>query len=128
LEVIDTDIERMGKVVLDAAFYVHTQLGPGLLESIYEACFERELRHRKIAYARQKAVPVRYRNALVGANLRLDFVVEDCVVLELKAVESILPIHRAQLVTYLRLSGLRLGYLINFNTIHLRHGVKRIVV
>ncbi len=125
---IDMETEAIGKAVLDAAFAVHTELGPGLLESIYEACLEKELNNRNIAYKRQQVFALHYRGELLDSGLRLDFVVGNCVVVELKASESLLPIHRAQLMTYLKLSRKRLGYLINFNNVHLRDGIKRIVI
>jgi GxxExxY protein len=107
---------------------VHSALGPGLLESVYEACLCREFACRGIAFERQVAVPVAYRGLKLECGYRLDLAVSKRAIVEVKAVESLLPIHRAQLITYLRLSGKRLGLLINFNVCHLRDGVMRLVV
>ena len=125
---IDDSTELIGKGVLDSAFAVHSELGPGLLESIYEACFEIELERRGILYSKQHAVPLRYRGVDARRELRIDFLVSGCVILELKSIDSLLPIHSAQLLTYMKLSGCRLGYLINFNTVHLKTGIRRVVL
>jgi GxxExxY protein len=107
---------------------VHSALGPGLLESAYEACLCREFSHRGIAFERQVVLPVAYRGLKLDCGYRLDLAVSDRAIVEVKAVDSLAPIHRAQLLTYLRLSGKRLGLLINFNVCHLRDGVMRVVV
>ena len=111
--------------VIDAAMRVHSQLGPGLLESAYQACLEYELRRRGLWVVRQLALPVRYEGIHVDAGYRIDLLVEDQVVVELKAVEAIHPIHKAQLLSYLRLSGKRLGLIITFNVLHLKDGITR---
>lgn len=103
--------------MVDSAFAVHSPLGPGLIGSVYEACLTHELYQRGLKTERQVTLPVVYRNLRVDAGLRLDMVVERSVVVELKAVETILPLHKAQLLTYLKLSGYRLGLLINFNIV-----------
>jgi GxxExxY protein len=103
-------------------------LGPGLLESAYEECLCHELGLRELAYQRQVEIPVSYKGVLVDCGYRLDVVVADKVVVELKAVEALLPVHEAQLLTYLRLSGKRVGLLINFNVDVLRKGIKRRVL
>jgi GxxExxY protein len=121
-------MDRVAREIVDAAFQVHSRLGPGLLESVYEVCLEYELKKRKLAVARQVSLPVKYDEIEVDAGLRLDLLVEDCVIVELKSVESLLPVHRAQILTYLKLTGLRLGLLINFNVGVIKDGIKRIVL
>jgi GxxExxY protein len=113
--------------IIGAAIEVHRALGPGLLESVYEECLEHEFRLRKVPFERQRRVPVTYKGHPVGADLRMDFLVEDQVIVELKAIEKLLPVHGAQLLTYLRLTGKPLGLLINFNVSLLREGVRRII-
>jgi GxxExxY protein len=113
--------------VIGAAIDVHRGLGPGLLESAYEACLAHELELRGLAYERQVALPVRYKSLAIDLQYRLDFVVEGILIVELKAVSELLPVHDAQLLTYLRLSKLDLGLLLNFNTAILRSGIRRIV-
>lgn len=113
--------------IVGAALEVHKQLGPGLLESAYEACLCRELTLRGIAYERQVALPLGYQGISLDCGYRLDLVVGELVVIEVKAVAKILPIHRAQVMTYLKLSKLRLGLIINFNVSALRLGIYRII-
>jgi len=120
--------ERAATQIVDAAFAVHTALGPGLLESVYEACLVHELSKRRLQVQRQVALPVIYDGVRVDAGLRLDLVVEESVIVEVKAVQDLLPIYQAQLLTYLKLSGRRLGLLINFNTVLIRDGIKRVVL
>ena len=105
--------------VLGAAITVHRELGPGLLESVYERCLFHEFELMDINFVSEVAVPVVYRDLVMDTNLRCDFFVEDCLVLEIKAVESILPIHEAQLITYMKLLNAPKGLLINFNSVHL---------
>jgi GxxExxY protein len=124
---IPTEPERIGRAVLDAAFKVHTALGPGLLESVYETACAYELRKQGLAVATEVQVPIRYDDQELESGLRIDMLVEKCVIVELKAVEVMNPVFEAQLMTYLRLSGVRLGYLINFNVRHLKDGIKRMV-
>ncbi len=121
-------VERVGKAVLDASFKVHTALGPGLLESVYETCTAFEVRESGLSVVTQVALPVTYRDIKMDAGLRLDMLVEDCVIVEFKSVETMNPVYDAQLITYLKLTGIRLGFLINFNVVHLKDGIKRIVV
>ncbi len=125
---IPSEVERVGKIVLDAAFRVHTALGPGLLESVYETCHAYEIRESGLLVETQVAVPVTYKNMRMEGGLRLDLLVEKCVIVEVKAVETMNPVYEAQLLTYLRLTGVRLGYLINFTVPHLKNGIKRLVV
>jgi GxxExxY protein len=113
--------------VLDAAYKVHTALGPGLLESVYEACLAYEIRQGGLLAETQVAIPVIYADVRVDAGLRLDILVEKCVIVEIKAIEKMTPLHEAQLLTYLKISRLRLGFLINFNVLHLKDGIKRMV-
>lgn len=125
---IPPNVERVGKAVLDAAFKVHTALGPGLLESVYETCTAFETRESGLQVVTQVALPVTYRDIKMDAGLRIDMLVEDCVIVEFKSVETMNPVYDAQLITYLKLTGIRLGFLINFNVVHLKEGIKRIVV
>jgi GxxExxY protein len=125
---IPSEVEKVGKAVLDAAFKVHTDLGPGLLESVYEACTAYVLRENGESVETQVALPVTYHDVRVDAGLRLDMLVENKVIVEFKAVEEMIPLYDAQLITYLKLTGIRLGYLINFNVPHLKDGIKRIVL
>ena len=121
------DFETIAREIVDSAICVHTQLGPGMLESAYEACIEYELNQRSLAVRKQIPMPVRYDNLAIDIGYRLDLVVEDAVVIELKSVKRLLPIHTAQLLSYLRAGDYRLGFLLNFNTVHMRDGIKRVV-
>ena len=125
---IPAETEQVGKVILDAAYKVHTALGPGLLESVYVACTAHEIKKSGMLVELGVALPVIYDGVRVDAGLRMDMLVKKCVVVEFKAVETMNPVYEAQLLTYLRLSGIRLGFLINFNVPHLKDGIKRIVV
>lgn len=113
--------------VIGACIEIHRTLGPGLLESAYEECLCHELSLAGIKFERQKPLPVHYKDVNLDCGYRLDLVVEQKVIVELKAVENLLPIHEAQLLTYLKLSGMTLGLLINFNVAMLKQGIKRIV-
>jgi GxxExxY protein len=119
--------EVSGRVV-DAAMKVHTALGPGLLESAYEGCLLHELRKQGLHVANQVGLPVVYDGVQIDVGYRIDLLVEDRVIVELKAVEALAPIHEAQLITYLKLSGQKVGLLINFNVLHLKDGIKRRVM
>ncbi len=119
--------EKIGKDVVDCSILVHSNLGPGLLESVYETCLSHELKQRSYNVECQKSLPVSYKNLLIENGYRIDLLINESVIIELKAVESILTIHKAQLITYLKLSGISLGYLINFNTPLLKNGLHRIV-
>ncbi len=121
------ELNRVSGAIVDSAMKVHTALGPGLLESTYEACLAFELTDRGLQVRTQLVLPIVYRSVRLDAGYRLDFLVEDSVVVELKAVESVLPIHEAQLLSYLKLSGKKLGLLINFNVVHLKDGIRRMV-
>jgi GxxExxY protein len=113
--------------IVGAAIEVHRRLGPGLLESAYQTCLCRELYLRRIRFQEQVALPVQYRGLNLDCGYRLDILVERSVIIEVKAVGKVLPVHRAQVLTYLKLTGFRLGILINFNVDVLRHGVYRII-
>lgn len=119
--------ERQSSDILGAAIEVHRRLGPGLLESAYEACLCREMRFRKIPFEQQVEVPLYYRGMTVDCGYRLDIVAFESVLVEVKSVSKILPIHQAQVLTYLRTTGFRLGLLINFNVEVLRLGIRRFV-
>ena len=119
------DVNEVSGIVVDAAMKVHTALGPGLLESAYEACLLHELRKRGRKVLSQVVLPVVYDGVKIDVGYRIDLLVEDVVIVELKAVEKLLPIHDAQLLSYLKLGGYRLGLLINFNVLHLKDGIKR---
>jgi GxxExxY protein len=122
------ETDRVAKEVVDAAFKVHYALGPGLLESVYEACLLYKLRAKSLKVEKQVSLPVVFEGVRIDAGLRLDLIVEKRLVVELKAVDSLLPVHEAQLLTYLKLSGLELGLLINFNVPILKKGLKRIAL
>lgn len=117
--------DALGRQVVDAAFKVHNELGPGLLESVYEHCLAYELGKRGIPVKRQVAVPVIYDGERMEVGLRLDLMVADQVIVEVKAVETMNPVFQAQILTYLRLTGLRLGYLMNFNVRLIKDGISR---
>ena len=125
---IPEELNRLTDGIIGAAIAVHRELGPGLLESAYEACLEFELLDRGFRVERQKELPVVYRTIQIDCGYRLDLRVEEQVVIELKAVDKVLPIHEAQMMTYLKLSGHRLGLLINFNVKLLKDGIKRIAM
>jgi len=114
-------------MILDAAFKVHSTLGPGLLESVYETCLTYELKSSNLVVENQIFLPIVYDGITVDSGLRLDMMVEKCVIVEIKTVENIIPLYQAQLLTYLKLTKTRIGLLINFNTIHLRDGIKRLI-
>jgi len=120
-------INQVSGAVVDAAMKVHTALGPGLLESAYASCLAYELRRRGHQVAVQASVPVVYDGLRIDVGYRIDLLVDDVVVVELKAVDTLAPIHEAQLLTYLKLSGKKVGLLINFNVLHLKDGIKRMV-
>ena len=122
------DVNKLSNEVIGAAIDVHRILGPGLLESAYETCLSHELGLRGIKYQKQIKLPVEDKDVLLDCGYRLDILVEDEIVLELKSVEKILPIHDAQLLTYMKLGGWRLGMIFNFNVPLLRNGIKRKVL
>ena len=119
---------EVSRLVLDAAMTVHTALGPGLLESTYQACLAQELRNRGMTVRSEVPVPVVYEGIKLEVGYRIDLLIEDLVVLEIKSVEAIAPIHEAQLLSYLKLSGQSLGLLLNFNVVHMKDGIRRFVM
>lgn len=123
----EMELDEISGQVIGAAIAVHRELGPGLLESAYEACLVYELRHQGVRVAQQVPQPVFYKGLQLECGYRLDLLVDDRVIVELKAVETLLPIHQAQLLTYLKLRKLRLGLLINFNVPILKNGIKRLL-
>ena len=122
-----TDINKLSSKVIGAAIEVHKYLGPGLLESAYEECLCHELELRKFPFEKQKELPVEYKGARLDCGYRLDMIVASKLIVELKACDRLLPIHEAQLLTYLRLTGIKTGLLINFNVPVLKEGIKRLV-
>ena len=123
----NNDRDPLTDTVIGLAIEVHRGLGPGLLESAYEECLCYELEQKGIAFRRQVALPVTYKSVKLDCGYRMDIAVDDRLVLELKTVERLLPVHEAQLLTYLKLSGMRTGLLLNFNVPVLRNGIKRLV-
>ncbi len=127
-EEADIELDKIAKEVVDAAFKVHFNIGPGLLESAYEACLAYEIGQRGLSVERQVAVPLVYEKVKLNVGFRIDLLVQKRLIVEVKAVESLLPVHRAQVLTYLKLSGLQLGLLINFYSPTLKKGLERIIL
>lgn len=123
-----TQLNDLSYKILGCAYTVHTKIGPGLLESAYQACLKYELLNIGLSIKSQYPVPLVYNEVEMGVGYRLDLMVEDSIVIEIKSVESILPIHKAQLMTYLKLTGVKLGLLLNFNVVSMKQGVTRIVM
>jgi len=121
------EVNQVSGAVVDAAMKVHSALGPGLLGSADEGCLKHELLKRGLKCVSQVEMPVRYDGVKIDVGHRLDLLVEDAVIVELKSVERLIPVHEAQLLSYLKLSGKRIGLLINFNVPHLKDGIKRLV-
>jgi GxxExxY protein len=122
------DVNDLSGKVIGAGIEVHSHLGPGLLESAYEECLSQELVFRGISYERQKPLQIEYKGTSLDCGYRLDLVVEKRIIVEIKAINAIKPIHEAQLLTYLKLAGLNIGLLINFNVPLLKDGIKRLVL
>ena len=122
---MDDKLEAIGKAIVEASLRVHSALGPGLLENAYQACLAHDLRNQGLGVQSEVPMPVAYMGEALDIGYRIDLLVDNLVVVELKAVERILPLHHAQLLSYLKLSGLRLGYLLNFNVRSMREGIKR---
>lgn len=125
---IPAEVEEVGRSIVDAAFAVHKELGPGLLESVYEACFCHELSLRHIPFRSQVHFPISYKNLRLDTGLRLDLLVAGSVIVELKSVQHIEAVFEAQLLSYLKVTGLRLGLLINFNVPLIKQGIVRVVL
>jgi GxxExxY protein len=121
------DVEPVAREIVDAAIKVHKELGPGLLESAYRQCHVYELRKRGLKAESEVTLPLIYDGQQIDAGYRLDELVEDCVIVENKCVEKLLPIHQAQLITYLKLRRLRVGFLLNWNVVLMKQGIKRLV-
>jgi GxxExxY protein len=124
----DPETERLGREIVDSAFAVHKALGPGLLESAYEACLRQELVLRSIAATPQVSVGIEYKGIVLDCGFRLDLLVSDTVIVEVKAIERLLPVHEAQLLTYLKLTRKRLGFLVNFNVATIKEGIRRLAL
>lgn len=120
-------LNAISKVIVDSIYQVHTRLGPGLLEKAYQRCLCIELSKRQVNNEMEVELPLIYRDIDVDVNYRIDILVEGKIILELKAVEKILPVHEAQLLTYLKLSNNKLGFLVNFNVKYIKDGIKRMV-
>ncbi|MDZ4657647.1 MAG: GxxExxY protein [Bythopirellula sp.] len=127
-EPIPDDTEKIAHEIIQGAFRVHKALGPGLLESVYESCLCHELTKSNLRFVRQGTLPIVYDGLVLESGLRIDLLVEYCVVVELKSCDKLIPLHEAQLITYLKLSNNRLGLLINFNVRLLKDGLKKIVL
>jgi GxxExxY protein len=127
-EPIPSHVNYASRIVVDAAFAVHSQLGPGLLESVYEKCLAHAIRRRGLTVQRQVLLPIEFEDLRINSGLRLDMLIDDCLIVEVKACDGTLPVHKAQLLTYLKLSGQRLGLLINFNVPMIKYGVFRIAL
>ena len=125
---IPVELDKIGRKIVDAAYTIHKNLGPGLLEKVYELCFCHELTKRGLAYQRQKDIPIVYDGLQFDEGLRLDVLVEEQVVCELKALENVNPVWEAQILSHLKLTNKRLGYLINFNVVNIGQGIKRFVL
>ncbi|MGE0079346.1 MAG: GxxExxY protein [Bacteroidales bacterium] len=122
------NIEEIFKKILDCSFQVHTALGPGLLESAYEECLYYELIQIGLKVEKQKALPLVYKDVRLETGYRIDLIVENSIIIEIKAVDSLSDIHLAQILTYLKLSNCKLGLLVNFNVKHLKDGIKRVIL
>ena len=120
------NINEISGAIVDAAYHLHARLGPGLLESVYEELLAYELTKRGLKFERQKPVPVRYDDRIIEVGFRADLIVEDAVIVELKSVETLAPVHKKQLLTYLKISGKQLGLLINFGAPLIKNGIVRI--
>jgi GxxExxY protein len=125
---ISSHVEQIGRAVLDASFAVHRALGPGLLETVYEHCLAEELRQAGLHVEQQVPVPVVYGSVRLQVGYRIDLLVGGAVIVEVKSIDGLSPVHVSQVLTYLRFSERRLGYLINFNTVLLKDGIRRIVL
>ena len=128
MEETTAEEDRLSHEIIGAGIEVHRHLGPGLLESVYAACLAREFSIRGIRFEKEKPLPIEYKGVKLGVAHRFDFLVEDCVIVEVKAVEQLTSLHQAQVLSYLKSGGYRLGLLMNFNVPVLRDGIKRVVL
>ncbi len=122
------EIEKVAEQIVDSAYKIHKAFGPGLLESAYEACMKHELNNRGLDVVSQIPMPIIYDGVMIESGFRIDLLVNDAIIVELKAVDTLLPVHKAQLLTYMKLSKKRLGFLLNFNVPLMKQGVVRLVV
>ena len=127
-EPIPSQLEVIGKAVINAAYNVHRELGPGLLERVYEACLTHVLREAGHGVARQVDIPIHFDGIVFDEGLRLDMLIDDAVIVEVKAVDQVNPVWQAQVLSHLKLTGRRLGYLINFNVPVIKQGIQRIIL
>lgn len=129
MSVIDLSLpeNKITGALMDCFVKVHSQIGPGLLEGIYQECLCYELKKRGLSFEREKIIPLKYDGEILNSGLRLDLIVENKIILELKSIEKLLPIHDAQIISYLRLADMPIGFLINFNVPLIKQGVKRFV-
>jgi GxxExxY protein len=121
------DIDGVSKIIVDSAIHVHQSLGPGLLESTYQICLAHELTKRGLKVACEVILPVLFDGLTIETGYRIDMLVENCVIIENKVVDQFLPVHEAQLLTYLKLKGCWLGFLLNWNTVRMKNGIRRMV-
>ena len=122
------DINKLTGKIVGLAIETHRELGPGLLESVYKTCLAYELRQNNVDFMSEKQIPIIYKEIALECGFRADIIVENSIILELKAVGKILPIHQAQLITYLKLTGFKMGFIFNFNVIRLKDGIRRIML
>lgn len=127
-EKLDRNTEKLATEIVDSCFIVHKELGPGLLENIYEVCLIEEFKYRNLECDCQREIPIIYKGMNTGKSLRIDLLVENEIILELKSVERIVPVYQAQLLTYLKLMNKRLGFLVNFNVPIIKQGIKRVIL
>lgn len=127
-EPLPANTERLAGIVVDAAYKVHSGLGPGLLESVYQICLAHELRKRGLAIETEVGIPIVYDGVRLAAGLRIDILVEKQLLIEIKAVEEMKRVFKAQVLTYLKLTGIRLGFLVNFNVLLIKNGIERIIL
>ncbi len=127
-ESTNSELERIARIVVDAIYTVHSNLGPGLLESVYSICLAHELRKRGLRVERELTLPILYDGVRLESGLRLDLVVESSIIIEAKAVDKLIAVFDAQLLTYLKLTGYTLGFLVNFNVPLIKDGMKRVIL
>jgi GxxExxY protein len=122
------ELERIATEVVDSIFKIHKKFGPGLLESVYEVCLSHELKSRGLNVRKQVWIPIVYEGVRLDAGLRIDLLVEESIIIEVKAVEALHPIHKAQVLTYLKMTNLRLAFLVNFNVEVISDGIRRVIL
>ena len=122
------DVEEIARIIVDSAIHIHKEFGPGLLESAYQKCLAHELVKRGLKVESEVILPITYNGEAIETGFRIDMLVNDCVLIENKTVDQILPIHEAQLLTYLRLSQVKLGFILNWKVTLMKHGIKRMII